>query len=95
MCWFYVGQIVSTKDVAKWYTPEAITLLMSDGFLKVVSEIVPPKTLIQRYMDNGEIVHIFSDGSKMKGDKYIAGVDSYHAKLGDVDVVMVIDKKYL
>lgn len=74
MCWFYIGQVVSTQDVVKWYTPAAIELLISDGFLKIVSEIVPPKTLVQRY---------------------IAGVDPYHAKIGDVDVVMVIDKKYL
>lgn len=41
MPWFYIGQVVSTKEISKWYTPEAIHLLMLDGFLKVISEIIP------------------------------------------------------
>ena len=45
MPWFYIGQVVSTKEISKWYTDPAILLLISDGFLSVVSEIIPPKKL--------------------------------------------------
>jgi len=60
MPWFYIGQVVSTKEISKWYTPEAISLLMTDGFLSTVSEIVPPRTLAMRYIDHGKMVHVFN-----------------------------------
>ncbi|HCW09272.1 MAG TPA: hypothetical protein DGG95_18095 [Cytophagales bacterium] len=43
MLWFYTGQAVATKGLQKWFTTDAIRALYENGYIEIISEIVPKK----------------------------------------------------
>jgi hypothetical protein len=43
MLWFYSNQAVATKGLQKWFTTDAIRALYENGYIEIISEIIPKK----------------------------------------------------